>query len=36
MRVDASVSIRKPGDPLGTRAEVKNINSGRFVAKAIG
>lgn len=36
MRVDASVSIHRPGEPLGTRSEVKNINSVRFVAKAIG
>ncbi len=36
MRVDASVSIRRPGDPLGTRSEVKNINSIRTVRKAIG
>ena len=36
MRVDASVSVRRPGDPLGTRTEVKNINSTRFVAHAIG
>ncbi len=36
MRVDASVSIRRPGDPLGTRSEVKNINSVRFVTRAIG
>jgi len=34
-RCDANVSIRKPGEPLGTRAEIKNINSFKFVAKAI-
>jgi len=37
MRCDANVSVRKPGDPkLGTRTEIKNINSFRFVEKAIG
>ncbi len=36
MRVDASVSLRQPGAPLGTRAEVKNVNSPRMVAYAIG
>jgi len=35
LRCDANVSIRKPGDPLGTRVELKNINSFRFVQKAI-
>src|SRR5476651_1102334 len=35
-RCDANVSIRKVGDPkLGTRAEIKNLNSFRFVEKAI-
>ena len=34
-RVDSNVSIRKPGDPLGTRTELKNINSFRFIEKAI-
>ncbi|MFM8453585.1 MAG: Asp-tRNA(Asn)/Glu-tRNA(Gln) amidotransferase subunit GatB [Gammaproteobacteria bacterium] len=35
-RCDANVSVRKIGDPkLGTRAEVKNVNSFRFVEKAI-
>lgn len=36
LRVDASISLRRPNDPLGVRAEVKNINSVRFVSKAIG
>ena len=36
MRVDASVSIHHPGEPLGTRSEVKNLNSIRYVGKAIG
>lgn len=36
MRCDANVSIRPKGDPvLGTRCEVKNVNSFRFVEKAI-
>lgn len=35
MRCDANVSVRKAGDPLGTRTEIKNINSFRFVEKAI-
>ena len=34
-RCDANVSVRKPGDPLGTRAEVKNVNSFRFLEQAI-
>ncbi|XP_053556195.1 glutamyl-tRNA(Gln) amidotransferase subunit B, mitochondrial [Bombina bombina] len=35
MRVDANISVHRPGEPLGVRAEVKNINSARFLAKAI-
>ena len=35
MRVDANVSVRKPGDPLGTRCEIKNVNSVRAVGRAI-
>lgn len=35
LRVDANVSIRRPGEPLGTRAEIKNINSIRFLGQAI-
>jgi aspartyl-tRNA(Asn)/glutamyl-tRNA(Gln) amidotransferase subunit B len=35
-RCDANVSVRKKGDPkLGTRAEIKNVNSFRFVERAI-
>jgi len=34
-RCDANVSIRKPGDAFGTRAEIKNINSFKFVESAI-
>ena len=35
MRVDANVSVRKPGMPLGTRCEIKNVNSVRSVGRAI-
>jgi aspartyl-tRNA(Asn)/glutamyl-tRNA(Gln) amidotransferase subunit B len=35
LRCDANVSVRRPGAPLGTRCEVKNVNSMRFVARAI-
>ncbi len=35
MRCDANVSVHRPGDPLGTRVEVKNINSFRFVRQAL-
>ncbi|WP_374650136.1 Asp-tRNA(Asn)/Glu-tRNA(Gln) amidotransferase subunit GatB [Dongia sp.] len=35
MRCDVNVSVRKPGDPLGTRCEIKNVNSIRYVAQAI-
>jgi aspartyl-tRNA(Asn)/glutamyl-tRNA(Gln) amidotransferase subunit B len=35
MRVDANVSVRRPGEPLGTRAEVKNVNSLRSLVRAI-
>ncbi|MEM7541989.1 MAG: Asp-tRNA(Asn)/Glu-tRNA(Gln) amidotransferase subunit GatB [Pseudomonadota bacterium] len=34
-RCDANVSVRKPGEPLGTRTETKNLNSFRFVERAI-
>lgn len=34
-RCDANVSVRRKDEPLGTRAEIKNINSFRFVEKAI-
>jgi len=34
-RCDANVSIHKPGTPFGTRAEIKNLNSFRFVERAI-
>ena len=35
MRADVNVSVRKPGDELGTRTETKNVNSVRFVMQAI-
>ncbi len=35
MRVDANVSIRRPGAELGTRCEIKNVNSVRSVGRAI-
>ena len=34
-RCDANVSVRRRGDPLGTRCEIKNLNSFRFLEKAI-
>jgi aspartyl-tRNA(Asn)/glutamyl-tRNA(Gln) amidotransferase subunit B len=34
-RCDANVSVRKPGAELGTRAEIKNLNSFKFLEKAI-
>ncbi|MEN9801532.1 MAG: aspartyl/glutamyl-tRNA(Asn/Gln) amidotransferase subunit [Actinomycetota bacterium] len=34
MRCDANVSVRKPGEPLGTRCEIKNVNSSRPLGKA--
>ncbi|MGI9053713.1 MAG: Asp-tRNA(Asn)/Glu-tRNA(Gln) amidotransferase subunit GatB [Ilumatobacteraceae bacterium] len=35
MRVDANVSVRRPGAPFGTRSEIKNLNSIRSVGRAI-
>jgi aspartyl-tRNA(Asn)/glutamyl-tRNA(Gln) amidotransferase subunit B len=35
MRVDVNVSVRKAGAPLGTRAEIKNVNSIKFLSQAI-
>jgi len=34
-RCDANVSVRRPGQPLGTRREIKNLNSFRFMQQAI-
>src|SRR5215212_5430610 len=35
LRCDANVSVRRAGEPLGTRCEIKNLNSFRFVGRAI-
>ena len=35
MRADVNVSVRRPGEPLGTRCEIKNMNSVRFIRAAI-
>ena len=35
LRCDVNVSVRRPGEPLGTRTETKNVNSIRFVKQAI-
>ncbi|MCA1528298.1 Asp-tRNA(Asn)/Glu-tRNA(Gln) amidotransferase subunit GatB [Bradyrhizobium yuanmingense] len=35
LRADVNVSVRRPGEPLGTRCEIKNLNSIRFVGQAI-
>ncbi len=35
MRVDANVSVHKPGTPFGTRCEIKNVNSVRSIGRAI-
>ena len=35
LRADANVSVRRPGEPLGTRCEIKNVNSIRFIGQAI-
>ena len=35
LRADVNVSVRRPGEPLGTRCEIKNVNSIRFVGQAI-
>src|SRR5436853_4812102 len=35
LRADVNVSVRKPDAPLGTRCEIKNINSIRFIGQAI-
>jgi aspartyl-tRNA(Asn)/glutamyl-tRNA(Gln) amidotransferase subunit B len=35
LRADVNVSVRKPGAPLGTRCEIKNVNSVRFIGQAI-
>ena len=35
LRCDCNVSVRRPGEPYGTRCEIKNLNSIRFVTQAI-
>jgi len=35
MRFDVNISVRRPGDPLGTRTETKNLNSFKFMEDAI-
>jgi len=35
LRADVNVSVRKPGGPLGTRCEIKNMNSINFIGQAI-
>lgn len=35
MRADVNVSLHRPGEPYGTRAEIKNVNSIRFIGQAI-
>ena len=35
LRVDANISIRKPGEPFGNRVEIKNINSIKFLGQAL-
>jgi aspartyl-tRNA(Asn)/glutamyl-tRNA(Gln) amidotransferase subunit B len=35
LRADVNVSVRKPGGPLGTRCEIKNMNSVNFIGQAI-
>jgi aspartyl-tRNA(Asn)/glutamyl-tRNA(Gln) amidotransferase subunit B len=35
LRADVNVSVRRPGSPLGTRCEIKNVNSIRFIGQAI-
>jgi aspartyl-tRNA(Asn)/glutamyl-tRNA(Gln) amidotransferase subunit B len=35
LRADVNVSVRRPGEALGTRCEIKNVNSIRFIGQAI-
>ncbi|MGN6466203.1 MAG: Asp-tRNA(Asn)/Glu-tRNA(Gln) amidotransferase subunit GatB [Rhizobiaceae bacterium] len=35
LRADVNVSVRRPGEPFGTRCELKNMNSIRFIGQAI-
>jgi aspartyl-tRNA(Asn)/glutamyl-tRNA(Gln) amidotransferase subunit B len=35
LRADVNVSVRRPGEPFGTRCEIKNVNSIRFIGHAV-
>ena len=35
LRCDVNVSVNRPGDPFGTRCEIKNLNSVKFMVVAI-
>ena len=35
LRADVNVSVRRPGEELGTRCEIKNVNSIRFIGQSI-
>ncbi|MDX2205048.1 MAG: Asp-tRNA(Asn)/Glu-tRNA(Gln) amidotransferase subunit GatB [Hyphomicrobiaceae bacterium] len=35
LRADVNVSVRRPGEPFGTRCEIKNLNSIRFIGQAV-
>jgi aspartyl-tRNA(Asn)/glutamyl-tRNA(Gln) amidotransferase subunit B len=35
LRADVNVSVRRPGEPLGTRCEIKNVNSISFIGQAV-
>ena len=35
LRADVNVSVRRPGEPFGTRCEIKNVNSVRFIGQAV-
>jgi aspartyl-tRNA(Asn)/glutamyl-tRNA(Gln) amidotransferase subunit B len=35
LRADVNVSVRRPGEPFGTRCEIKNLNSIRFIGEAV-
>lgn len=35
LRADVNVSVRRPGEPLGTRCEIKNVNSIRFIGQSV-
>src|ERR1700758_2219319 len=35
LRADVNVSVRRPGEPFGTRCEIKNVNSYRYIQQAI-